>query len=98
MAKGYWIGHVDISNPQVYQKYIEANAEPFARYGARFLVRGGDSEVVEGTCRVKNVVIEFESYRQALACYRSAEYQRAKSLREGASIVDLVIVEGYDGA
>lgn len=97
MAKGYWIGHVDVSDAEAYKKYVAANAEPFAKFGARFLVRAGDSEVVEGASRGRHVVIEFDSYEQALTCYRSPEYQHAKSLREGASLADLVVVEGYDG-
>lgn len=97
MAKGYWIAHVDISDLEAYKKYVEANAIPFAKYGARFIVRGGNCEVVEGALRSKNVVIEFESYEQALACYRSAEYKQAKSLRDNVSTGDVAIVEGYDG-
>lgn len=97
MAKGYWIGHVDVDDAEAYKKYVEANAEPFAKFGARFLVRGGEATVVEGSCRSRNVVIEFDSYEVALACYRSDEYMHAKSLRDGASIADLVVVEGYDG-
>ena len=41
MAKGYWIARVDVSNPEKYQSYIAANAKPFKRFGARFLVRSG---------------------------------------------------------
>ena len=41
MPKGYWIVHVDVRDPEVYQKYVKANAAAFAKYGARFLVRGG---------------------------------------------------------
>ena len=62
MSKGYWIGRVDVSNLDAYQNYITANACSFEKYGARFLVRGGSHEVVEGTSRQRNVVIEFESY------------------------------------
>ena len=97
MAKGYWIGRVDISDPDQYAKYIAANAEPFAKYGARFLVRSGRFENPEGTCRLRNVVIEFPSYEAALACYDSPEYQAAKALRDPISTADLVIIEGYDG-
>ena len=66
MSKGYWIGRVDVSNLDAYQNYITANASPFAKYGARFLVRGGSHEVVEGPSRQRNVVIEFEGYQAAL--------------------------------
>lgn len=97
MAKGYWIARVDVHDPDAYKKYIEANAEPFAKYGARFLVRGGGREVREGTPRSRDVVLEFESLQRALECYDSPEYRRAKALREPVSEGDLVIVEGYDG-
>lgn len=95
-AKGYWIGRIDVADLEQYRKYIEANAEPFARYGARFLVRGGRFESVEGTPRARNVVIEFPSYEAALACYRSDEYQAAKALREDCSSGDLIVIEGYE--
>ena len=49
MPKGCWIGRVDVSNLDAYQNYITANASPFAKYGALFLVHGGSHEVVEGT-------------------------------------------------
>jgi uncharacterized protein (DUF1330 family) len=43
------------------------------------------------------VVLEFDSYDAAKACYESPEYQAAIKLREGASIADLVVIEGYEG-
>jgi uncharacterized protein (DUF1330 family) len=97
MAKGYWIGHVDVDDPEVYERYRQANAVPFAEYGARFLVRGGKQEVREGNLRKRTVVIEFDSYDKAVACYDSAGYQAAKEIRDAVSTGDLVIVEGYDG-
>ena len=97
MAKGYWIASGDVSNMDAYKKYVEANAESFTAYGAKFLVRGGEGEVVEGTVRSRNVVLEFESYEKALACYRSESYQKAKALRQGAAEMNLLIVPGYDG-
>ena len=97
MAKGYWIARVDVSNPEQYKQYVAANAAPFAEYGARFLVRAGRYECVEGSSRSRNVVIEFPSYEKALACWNSAGYQQARSLRLTAGESDLVIVEGYDG-
>jgi len=43
------------------------------------------------------MVIEFEDYETALACYRSPEYTDARALRKGVSIGDLQVVQGYDG-
>ena len=52
MAKGYWIVSVDVSNPESYKLYLaEKRVMHSARYGARFLIRGGKREVVEGTGR-----------------------------------------------
>jgi uncharacterized protein (DUF1330 family) len=97
MPKGYWIVRVDISDPEKYKAYLAANAQPFRKYGARFLVRAGRFENPEGTSRTRNAVIEFPSYRAALDCWHSPEYQEAMKLREPVSTADLVITEGYDG-
>lgn len=96
MAKGYWIAHVTVSNPEGYKDYVAANAEPFRKYGARFLVRAGQHEVRSGTAKDRHIVIEFDSYETAKACYDSPEYQAAAKLRDANATVDLVIVEGYD--
>ncbi|GHG90561.1 DUF1330 domain-containing protein [Pseudodonghicola xiamenensis] len=97
MPKGYWVAHVDVDDPQAYEAYRAANAAPFAEYGAKFLVRGAPQEQREGQCRQRTVVIEFDSYEKAVACYESAGYQAAKALRDPVSTGDLIIVEGYDG-
>ena len=97
MAKGYWIARVDVSDPEAYQAYVRANGVAFAKFGGRFLVRGGSYRAAEGVARARQVVIEFKDYAAALACYDSQEYQEAKELRVKASQNELVIVEGYDG-
>jgi uncharacterized protein (DUF1330 family) len=97
MAKGYWIARIDVLDAEAYQGYIQANAVPIAKYGGRFIVRGGTSETREGTSRSRTVAIEFPDYQAALDCYDSPEYGHAKSLRENASDSDIIIIEGYDG-
>ena len=97
MPKGYWIAHVDVTDPAGYQEYVTANAAAFRKYGARFVVRGGTFEALEGRHRSRNIVLEFADYATAVACYRSPEYQAAKALREGRGEADLIIIEGYDG-
>jgi uncharacterized protein (DUF1330 family) len=97
MPKGYWIANVDVRDPEGYQKYVKANGVAFAKYGARFLARGGKRHVAAGTARARNVVIEFRDYETAIACHASPEYQEAAKLRDAASEADLVIIEGYDG-
>jgi len=95
--KGYWIGQVDVTDPEGYKAYMTADMAPFGKFGGRFLVRGGAREVTEGKARSRTVVLEFPSYEAALVCYRSPDYQAAKKFRDGKAEFDLVIVEGYDG-
>ncbi|SPF75838.1 hypothetical protein ALP8811_00832 [Aliiroseovarius pelagivivens] len=97
MAKGYWIGRVDVDDLERYQDYIKANGAAFEAHGARFLIRGGQFESVEGQSRTRNVVIEFPNYQAALDCYNSEVYQAAKSFRDPVSEADIIIIEGYDG-
>ena len=80
MAKGYWIVSVDISNPESHKMYIVETRSAFRKYGARFVIRGGKSEVVEGKGRSRIVLIEFKDYATALECYRSPEYAEAIEL------------------
>jgi uncharacterized protein (DUF1330 family) len=96
--KGYWIGHIEVTDPEAYQRYLAANQAPFGQFGARYLVRAGQREVTEGKARGRTVVMEFPSFDAAVGCYQSHAYQAAKKLREGAAIADLIAVEGYDGA
>jgi uncharacterized protein (DUF1330 family) len=98
MARGYWIGRVDVHHDEGYKPYAAANAAIFKKFGGRYIVRGGKFESVEGESRSRNVVIEFRDYETALACYRSPEYQANIKLRQPHSIADLIVVEGYDGA
>jgi uncharacterized protein (DUF1330 family) len=85
--KGYWIARVDKG----------LNSIAFAKFGGRFVVRGPAGKVARGTARQHNVVVEFESYAQALACYDSPEYQNALQHLKEAGQTDLVIIEGYQG-
>ena len=87
-----------MTEPEGYKAYMAADMAPFGRFGGRFLVRGGAREVAEGTVRSRTVVLEFPSFEVALACYRSAEYQAVKQLRDGDADVDLIVVEGHGGS
>jgi len=96
--KGYWIAHVEVTNPERYKDYVAANAVAFKKYGARFLVRGGTATDKSGAPSSKrHVVIEFDSLETAKACLVSPEYQAAAKIRDEASTVDFIVVEGWDG-
>ena len=82
---------------EVYKKYLEANVGPFKQSSARFLVRGGEGQIKEGAIKSRTIVLEFSSYKNALACYDSDVYQKAKNIRLPVAEMNLFIVRGYDG-
>ena len=94
MAKGYWIGHITLTDPEQYEEYKTANAVAFAKYDGRFIVRVGLFETVCGSARERHVVIEFDSYKKALECHNSPEYKAASELRDTYSENDIIIIEG----
>jgi len=93
----YWIAHVTVTDPDAYAGYQALAPAAFAAHRARFLARGGPSEVLEGPELDRHVVIEFPTLADARACYDSAEYRAARARREGAATVHVVIVEGLPG-
>lgn len=97
MPKGYWIVRVDVTDQEQFKAYAAANAEALKKYGAQFIVRAGTFETPEGKTRARNTIVEFPSYQSALDCYHSTEYQAAMQMRLTASVMDLVIIEGYEG-
>ena len=94
MAKGYWIGHVDVLHPEPYPDYMKAAQPAYEKFGAKFIVRGGKFDAVEGKARSRHVVVEFESYERALACYNSPEYQAAAKIRRANAEGEILIVKG----
>ena len=94
MKKGYWMAMVDVTDEANYPQYIAANKAAFDKYGGKFLVRGGRSQVFEGPAASRLAVIEFDSYQTALDCFHSPEYQAALTLRQKFSKAHFAVVEG----
>jgi uncharacterized protein (DUF1330 family) len=96
MPKGYWMAHVIVKDEANYAPYREAAGKAIAAHGGRFLARAGRFELPEGPGHDRNVIVEFDSYDRAVACYRSPEYQAAVKLRLAYSDSTFTIVEGAD--
>ena len=97
MAKGYWLARLDITDRETFAEYRKRNAAPIAKFGGRFIVKGGKAETRLGAAAAENVVIEFDSYAQAVGCFESADYQdAAEYLKRSSNIIEFVIVEGAD--
>ncbi|WP_027856316.1 DUF1330 domain-containing protein [Marinobacterium jannaschii] len=96
--KGYWIAFVDVTHPEQYQDYLKLAPAALKAYGARILARSDQLTALEGFTQPPSraVVLEFDSYEQALACYNSPEYQQACHHRQDAANAQIVIMKGSD--
>ncbi|MBV9654953.1 MAG: DUF1330 domain-containing protein [Acetobacteraceae bacterium] len=91
----YIIVDMDVTDPALLEEYKKLTPATIARYGGRFLVRGGAFETLEGDWHPKRlVVLEFPSVDRAKAWVNSAEYAPARALRQRASNTNLVVVDG----
>lgn len=96
MPKGYWIAHVTVNDPANYPKYREQVGPIVKAHGGRFLTRGGKFESPEGSPHERHVIVEFDSYEKAKACYVSPEYQAAVQIRFACATSNFYLVEGAD--
>lgn len=72
----YWISRCKIDNPVEYKKYTDLVPGIIAQYGGRVMARGGRFQIMEGTDKfTRFVVIEFDTFEQAVKCNQSPEYQ-----------------------
>ncbi|CAM3029325.1 Uncharacterized conserved protein, DUF1330 family [Paracoccus aminovorans] len=87
-----------VDDPAAYGAYRRASAGAFAKCGARFLVRGGHRQVVEGALRPRAAVIGFPDMAAARACCDSPAYRAALVLRRPCALADLAILGGREDA
>ena len=91
---GYIIARVKVTDPEKYRDYTAVTPGLIAKYGGRFIVRGGRCETPESPQKDRHVIVEFPDYKAALACYRSDDYQAAAKIRLMHSDSDFMIIEG----
>ena len=92
----YIIAEVEVRDPETYATYRTQTPGVIARYGGRFIVRGGAAESLEGEGQpARLVVLEFPDLAAARRFYNSPEYQAIIGLRQQAATSRLILVEGY---
>lgn len=92
---GYAIIHNAVTDESLYAEFREQAAATIAKYGGKYLVRGGAAEAVDGDwVPDRVVVIEFASVAQAKAWFNSPEFAEAKQIRNRCADAIVVIVEG----
>ena len=93
--KGYVIAEITVTDPQAYKQYAATVPAIVAKFGGRYLVRGGQTVGVEGEAPAgRIVVIEFDSLAAARSFEDSAEYRGAAPLRQRAARSRVFLVEG----
>jgi uncharacterized protein (DUF1330 family) len=91
----YVIAEVTVTDPQGFEEYRQMVPATVAKYGGKFIVRGGQMEKMEGNWEPKRLVIlEFDSAERAKQWWASEDYREAKALRQRTAMTNLVIVEG----
>ncbi|MCH8225443.1 MAG: DUF1330 domain-containing protein [Chloroflexi bacterium] len=92
---GYIIADIDVTDPAGFEEYRQKVSPMIAKWGGKYLVRGGSMETVEGEWAPKRlVVLEFESLERAKEFYRSEDYRPVMEIRHKTAVSNLVIVEG----
>jgi uncharacterized protein (DUF1330 family) len=96
MPNAYIVARIDVTDPERYAKYVAVTPGVVARFGGRFLARGGRYDAKEGPARARNVIIEFPDFDSAQRFYDDAEYRGVLPDAFAGSDRELVIVEGAD--
>jgi uncharacterized protein (DUF1330 family) len=91
----YVLAEIEITNPEGYKEYTAQVPATIAKYGGRFVVRGGKATALEGEWpERRRVLIEFPSTEAARQWFDSPEYEKPKAMRRAASNGRLLLLEG----
>ncbi len=95
---GYLIANIDVKDPAKFEEYRQKVAPVIAKFGGRYLVRGGEVRPLEGNLGLHRlVVLEFPTLEVAQRFYDSAEYRPLLELRSASTRSDVVLAQGYSG-
>ncbi len=91
----YLIADLEITDDRGFEEYRRRVPAVIAAHGGRYLVRGGATEVLEGTLTPhRTVIVEFPSMASLRAFYASPEYRALRALREESAKSTLIAIEG----
>ena len=91
----YIVAEIEVTDPAQFERYRPLAAETIARHGGRYIVRGGNTDLLDGGPAPSRVVIlEFADAGAARRWYESPEYQAALKLRLASTRGRAFLVEG----
>ena len=92
---GFIIAQIKVTDPKPYEEYVKKNTELVEKFGGRFLVRGGNMDILEGECHYpRTIILEFPCIEDARRWYNSPDYAAIKSIRLATADSTLILVEG----
>ena len=97
MKKGYWISlYFKVDNQDNLKKYAEVVTPIIKSYGGKALIRGGKYQNFEGEDFIRTVVWEFPSYKKAIECQKSKEYQEGWNIAKDTTKRHMQVIEGFN--
>lgn len=91
----YLVVDIDVTNPAQFEEYKKLAPGAIAKFGGRYIIRGGAYESLEGDWKPQRLtIVEFDSMETAKAFYTSAEYKNAIEARAGAANFKALLVQG----
>jgi len=91
----YVLAEIEITHPEGYKEYSAQVPATLAKYGGRFIVRGGKATALEGEWpERRRVLLEFPDATAARKWFDSPEYEKPKAMRQAASKGRLLLIEG----
>ena len=95
-VSAYLVVDIDVTDPEQYQGYVRKAPAFVEKHGGKYIVRSGDTAVVEGDWHPSRfVVVEFPTRQQAQAFLNDAEYQAVADTRRASTTSNMILVEGF---
>ena len=90
----YVIVDIEITDPAGYEEYKKLAGATVEKYGGKYIVRGGKTEVLEGGWNPKRIVIlEFKSMQRAKEWLNCEEYREPRKMRHRTAKTKMIVVE-----
>ena len=91
----YIIVEIEILDPVGYEEYKKLAGATVEKYGGKYIVRGGKTEVLEGNRQPERIVVlEFESAQRAKEWLNCEEYREPRKMRHRTAKTNMILLEG----
>jgi len=85
---------IEITDPAGYEEYKKLAGATVEKYGGKYIVRGGATEVLEGDWKPRRIVVlEFESVQRAKEWLNCEEYREPRKMRHRTAKTKMIVVE-----